>query len=302
MQNGTNAARMPMSPLRMLILVLIVVFTAEAGVMLLLPWILPETVDERARAVADSFLLTAISAPILWYVIVGPMRRWEREAIRAESLATVAQLATGVAHEVRNPLTSIKLLVQNQLQTARVPTLCEDLKVIEEEIRRMESTLNSFLDFARPTPPQRKPLELSGVVDRTLALLDGRIGKQNVRVQFETPVEPLQVHADAEQLRQVLLNLSLNAIEMMPRGGTLDIHIQRCHDHHVCLEVADTGPGIAKENMSKMFQPFFTTRETGVGLGLVISRRIAQDHGGDLLFKNRPEGGACFTLRLPLLD
>ena len=288
-----------MSAPRMFVLVIAIVFVAEAGVMILLPLFLPETVDERVQAIVDSCVLTVISAPILWFAIFEPSRRWEREAIRAEHLHTVAQLATGVAHEVRNPLTSIKLLAQTHLRTAESPALREDLNIIVEEIRRMESSLNSFLDYARPRPPQRTYLDLSQVVRRMLLLLEGRITKQHVQVEFETPQQPLYIYADPEQIRCVLLNLSLNALDMMPHGGTLSIEIECCRVDRVCVHVDDTGPGIAPEHKAHLFEPFFTTRETGVGLGLVISRRIARDHGGDLVFENRPEGGARFSLRLP---
>ena len=295
------AAAAPVSPLRVFLLVLVVVFLAEAGVMLLLPLLLQANVDERLEAVVDACLLTVISAPILWYVIIKPLRRWEREALRAENLSAIAQLATGMAHEVRNPLTAIKLLVQNYLQSVEAPALKEDLHIIEDEVRRMESTLNVFIDFARPRQMKREPLELASVVDKTLLLLEGRFAKQGVQVEFERASEQIDVYADAEQLRQILLNLCLNALDMMPQGGKLNIQIEHPPGAMARLHVRDTGPGIEKQHMSRLFEPFFTTRETGVGLGLVISQRIARDHGGDLVAKNRTTNGACFTLSIPIM-
>ncbi len=227
-------------------------------------------------------------------------RRRERETLRAEQMAYVAQLATGVAHEIRNPLTSVKMLVQANREGGEARSLSpEDLQVIEGEIRRMEHCLQTFLDYARPPKPERKPVDLTALVQRTFALVEGRAGPQNVQLRFEPPAERIQVEADAGQIQQVLLNLALNALDAMPQGGTLEIQIHP-RDGRVELAVRDAGPGIAASMQGKLFQPFATSKEKGVGLGLAISRRIAEDHGGSLDVQSGIEGGACFVLQLPL--
>ena len=227
-------------------------------------------------------------------------RRRDQETLRADQMALVAQLATGVAHEIRNPLTSIKMLVQsNQEFGSDQPLSHDDLRIIEGEIRRMERCLHTFLDFARPPKPERWPLDLAVEVQRTFALLEVRAARQNVDLRFVPAAESMLVDADGGQVQQLLLNLALNSLDAMPAGGTLIVTLRNT-DGAVEMDVLDTGPGIAHAMRGQLFQPFATSKEKGVGLGLVISRRIAEDHGGSLTEQNRPAGGACFTLRLPL--
>ena len=230
----------------------------------------------------------------------GVARGLGRSVLRAEALAEVGQLAAGMAHELRNPLTAIKMLVQTNREEAEVRGLpAEDLNVIEQEILRMEGRLNVFIDFARPPKPERRRVDLKAVVDQTLALVGGRARKQRVTLVFAPPETPVEVEADGEQVRQLLVNLALNALDVMPRGGTLEIELRPPSDHHAELEVRDTGPGIPRRHLSRLYEPFFTSKETGLGLGLSVSQRIARDHGGSLRATNRPQGGACFVLRLP---
>jgi signal transduction histidine kinase len=235
--------------------------------------------------------------------VVSKLQQREREVLRAEQLAAVGQLAAGVAHELRNPLTSIKMLVQASREEAAARGLeGEDLHVIELEIRRMERTLQTFLDFARPPKPACRRLDLASAVQRTLALVGGRARKQQVAVTFRPPQTPVLVEADEEQLQQLLVNLTLNALDVMPRGGGLEIEIRPprgTERGRVEVCVRDTGPGIAAEVLPRLFQPFVSGKETGLGLGLVTSRRIAESHGGSLEGHNQPGGGACFVLRLP---
>lgn len=224
----------------------------------------------------------------------------ERQMVRAEQMAAIGQVAAGVAHELRNPLTSIKGLVQVNLREADARGVpAEDLRVIEHEVRRMERSLQTFLDFARPPRPDRRRLDLSVVVDRVYDLVGGRARKQQVRIRFSRPDGPVCVDGDQDQLQQLLLNLVLNALDAMPHGGTVETTLRAPRGGHVELLVRDTGPGIAAHILPKVFETFVSSKETGVGLGLPVSRRIADDHGGTLSAHNPAGGGACFALRLP---
>jgi len=232
--------------------------------------------------------------------VVKRLQQREREVLRAEQLAGVGQLAAGVAHELRNPLTSIKMLVQTNREDAESRGLpAEDLFIIEQEIRRMERSLQNFLDFARPPKLERRPLNLASAVERTFALIAGRARKQRVALEFAPPPEPVMVEADTEQLQQLLVNLTLNALDSMAHGGTLRVELSAAVAGSAELRVLDTGSGIAADLLPRLFQPFVSTKETGLGLGLVVSQRIAEAHAGSLVPANRPDGGACFTLRLP---
>jgi PAS domain S-box-containing protein len=227
----------------------------------------------------------------------------ERDLLRSDQMATVGQVAAGVAHELRNPLTAVKGLVQVNIKEARSRGLpADDLRVIEQEIRRMERTLQAFLDFARPPRPERRRMSLIPLIDQTLALVRGRVEKQKVSLQVFRPAGPVAVEGDADQLQQLLLNLAMNALDVVPRRGSLEIELRLPQSGWVEVRVSDSGPGIAPALLTRVFEPFFSGKDTGLGLGLglTVSRRIAEDHGGSLDAFNRPEGGACFVLRLPV--
>lgn len=418
--NDSILMRLFTTPWRILGLVLVVVFAVEVLVMLLLPRLLPADLPVFWEALIDSALLTFICAPLLWWVIISPLRRIaleaqalsstvvanagdgiitvdssgnilsynsaahqlfghaakeilakpisdvlpnislkstavgeaaetcgrrrtgdifpasvsvrrigdddqspavivvrdltesqraeeqrtaairEQEALRAQQMATLAQLATGVAHEIRNPLTAIKMLIQSTQPDGDTTTLpTEDVKIVEDQIRRMEQSVNALLDFARPSPAERKSLVLREVIPDVLRLLEGQAKKQGVRLAFEESVGDLALDADRDQIQQLVLNLGLNALSVMPNGGTVTFSVESHTDGMVCVLVSDTGPGIAPEIQSEIFKPFFTTRKQGVGLGLNICKRIAEDHGGRITAANNSSGGAIFELCLP---
>jgi signal transduction histidine kinase len=233
-------------------------------------------------------------------------RKWlrqgenDKQLLRAEQMMAVGQVAAGVAHELRNPLTSIKGLIQVNLRELGDRGLpIGDLEVIEHEIRRMEKTLQTFLDFARPPKPERRLQDIAAIVERVMAVVGGRARKQTVLLRFLQPESPATAEVDGDQLQQLLLNLILNALDAMPHGGTIEIELRSPLDGFLEIYVRDTGPGIAPHIVPKVFETFVSSKETGVGLGLPLSRRIAEDHGGTLTAYNLPDAGACFLLRLP---
>lgn len=231
--------------------------------------------------------------------VVARLHQREREVLRAEQMAAVGQLAAGVAHELRNPLTAVKMLIQmsrEDFENRGLPS--EDLQIIENEIRRLERSLQTFLDFARPPKMARRLLDLSAVIGEALDLIAGRARKQGVEVRFVRPEAPVHLEADGEQIRQLVINLSMNALDMMPEGGVLTAEVER-GAQEAKVRVSDTGAGIAASVLPRLFEPFVSSKETGLGLGLVVSRRIAEEHGGHLSGANRDSGGACFTLELP---
>jgi len=230
--------------------------------------------------------------------VVSQLQQREREVLRAEQLAAVGQLAAGVGHELRNPLTSIKMLVQAGLEDEGAGLSAGDLAVIEAEVRRMERSLQTFLNFARHPKPERRRTDLRAVIETVVGLTHGRAEKQKVECRVEAPDGAVPIVADAGQIQQVLVNLVLNALDAMPGGGVLTIAV-RCPAYRVEIEVADTGSGVPSEVLPRLFQPFVSSKDTGLGLGLVISRRIAEDHGGTIDVYNRPGGGVSSLLTLP---
>jgi len=242
--------------------------------------------------------------------VVERLQTSQREALRAEQLADLGQLAAGLAHELRNPLTSMKTLVQAAREHGPTGTLDgRDLEILEEEITRLNDAIQLFLDYARPPKPVCQRVDLRDLVSRTIQLVSLRAEQQDVSIVMDFPDELPPFHGDPQQMRQVLLNLFLNAFESMPHGGTLSINgcVERppgdgeAGAHPVVvIEVTDTGGGIPAGVETRMFEPFFSTKETGTGLGLPVCVRIIEEHGGVLEATNSRSGGAVFTLRLPL--
>jgi signal transduction histidine kinase len=229
--------------------------------------------------------------------------RQQRELLRAEQLSAVGQLAASVAHEVRNPLTSVKLLVEGALRPRDPrPLRDEDLRVIHGEVVRLEQTVQSFLDFARPPALKREKCDLRDVLAQAVELVRARARQLGIALEVASGDDPVRVEIDRGQFCTVLVNLFINALDAMPRGGRLQVTLRAAPDGGYRLDVADTGPGIAPEIAARLFTPFLSTKPTGTGLGLSISRRIVEEHGGALTAANRPAGGACFSITLPAGD
>jgi signal transduction histidine kinase len=231
--------------------------------------------------------------------VVEQLQQREYEVLRAEQLAAVGQVAAGVAHELRNPLTAIKMLAQTGLEGAPPAGLpAEDLEVIEQEVRRMEQCIQTFLDFARPPRSERRRTDLAEVVRRALTLAEGRAHRQKVTLGAEGLEQPLLVEIDPQQINQVLLNLLLNSLDALPRGGTIRVSVRR-KPTAVEVQVQDSGPGIAPRIQMRLFEPFVTSKENGLGLGLSICQRLVEAHGGTIRGENAASGGALFTVALP---
>ena len=226
--------------------------------------------------------------------VVERLQQREREVLRAEQLAAVGQVAAGVAHELRNPLTSVKMLVQTGLEgPAPVGLPPDDLAIIEHEVRRMEACIQTFLDFARPPHAEPRRTDLLGVVRRAAALVDGRARRQKVRCVVDLPPGPIEREIDANQIQQVLVNLLLNALDALPQGGTVHLDVRAAGDAEVEVRVRDDGPGIAPEVQKRLFEPFLSTKETGLGLGLSICRRLVERTAAPFTAPTARKGAPC---------
>ena len=240
--------------------------------------------------------------------VVERLQESRREALRAEQLAAVGQMAAGIAHELRNPLMAMKILVQAASE-ASPPNLADrDLVVLEEEITRLERSAETFLDFARPPEIERRTFDLKLLAGQVIDLVSPRASRQGIQIACDFPEgQSIPIRADMGQVRQVLLNLLLNALDAMPQGGQVSVRIETADDAGngssgwVTVRVRDAGCGLPSELGSKIFEPFVSTKPTGIGLGLSICKRIVESHGGQIQAGNRPEGGAEFTIRLPAI-
>lgn len=231
------------------------------------------------------------------------LSKTEAQLIRSEKLAALGQLAAGIAHEIRNPLTSINILIHSL--ASNLPSgdcRKEDLNVIEEEIHRINEIVDQFLRFAKPAPPHLQKEEIISILQETLQLLRPQMEKQKIVVQREFQPLPL-VLMDREQMKQVFLNLLLNAVQAMPNGGRLLLkgHIPE-KDRWIKLSIQDSGFGIPREDMDRLFDPFFSTKEGGIGLGLSIAHRIIDQHQGKIEVESCPGKGTLFTVWLPIYD
>ena len=238
--------------------------------------------------------------------VLRRLRQTEKDALRAEQLAWVGQMAAGIAHEIRNPLMAIKLLVQAAAERReRTGFRSQDLLVLEEEIVRMEQIVSGFLDFSRSPRLEPRPVDVKELAEQVAGGVRARAELQGVEVVIEPASGPTVASADPNQLRQVLFNLLFNALEAQPQGGRVGIRIglHPAADGSPELEVAveDDGPGLPADLGDRVFEPFVSTKETGLGLGLSICRRIAETHGGSLTAALSGTGGSVFTLRLPVV-
>jgi two-component system, NtrC family, sensor kinase len=232
------------------------------------------------------------------------LKQTQAQLIRAEKLSAVGELASGVAHEINNPLTTILgqshlLLGEADLKQA----VRERVRVISEETARAARIVQNLLMFARHYTPERRPCSLSEQARRVLDLKAYQMAQDQIRVETDFAACP-PVYADENQIQQVLLNLVQNAHQAMrqhPGPRVLTVRV-RATDENAVMEVLDTGPGVATDILPKIFDPFFTTKPAGhgSGLGLSVSYGIVSEHAGRLRAENRPEGGAAFVIELPL--
>ncbi|MGH7596569.1 MAG: ATP-binding protein [bacterium] len=227
---------------------------------------------------------------------------------RAEKLASLGKVAASVAHEIRNPLTAIKMLIYSMHEDlARDHEKRKDLAVILKEIDRLERFVQNFLQFARPPDPVLAAININETVHETLTLLAPRLQQNGVAAREIYHSNHHQIIADADQLKQVVMNLVLNALESMPDGGQLTaetLWIQPAADNEgkarTQIRISDTGSGIPHELLDSIFDPFVSGRKNGVGLGLSVAYQIVNQHEGWMEAANNPAGGATFTVSLPM--
>lgn len=225
---------------------------------------------------------------------------------RAEQMKMVGEMAAGLVHEIKNPLTGIKATMQVLLEQGSCGK--EDrvvLSKVMDEVKRIEALMKSLLDFAKPPKPQFVPVDINAILESTLAFsipyssIASNWGKAiEVKRAFDAHLP--MISADPRQMQQVFLNLLMNALEAMPEGGVLTVRTSRVASAgEIRIDVADTGKGIDDKTGEKIFQPFFTTKHKGTGLGLAITKRFVEMHGGTIEVEKNRGGGTVFRIYLP---
>jgi signal transduction histidine kinase len=256
-------------------------------------------------AIGLSLVLLLIGAG---YVIWAYKRNklLQRQAQKADRMAYVGTLASGLAHEIRNPLNSMNMnvqLIQEELLEQRpsgdVPELYNMLDATRKEILRLERLVSSFLMFARPTQLQTHPTHINELLGDTLKFLEPEIQKSGIELKTNFDEGLPQIDVDENQLRQALLNIIQNGIQVLQPHKMLEIRTHRQNGNKVAVTVRDEGPGISKEEQKNIFKVFYSTRRGGTGLGLPIAQRIAELHRGDIEVESTPGEGTMFTLVLP---
>ncbi len=226
-----------------------------------------------------------------------------QQLLQAEKLASLGELSAGIVHEVRNPLASIKGAIEILEDELRVDSpRREFVGLAKGEIDRLDRLVGEFLRFARPTEPSKTPTDPNEIVDSITGLIENQAASQSVAVVRDLQKNLPLVLVDAEQIKQVVLNLAINALQAMPQSNGADQTITFRtfqQDNNFVVEVTDSGSGIDPTNLSKIFDPFYTTKDKGVGLGLSIAHKIATQHGGHLT-ANRTTHLTTFTLTIPL--
>ena len=223
-----------------------------------------------------------------------------REIARSQRLASIGSLAAGVAHEIRNPLSSIKgFATYFQERYRDVEADRETAAIMIEEVDRLNRVVGQLLELSRPVEIARQPVRLEDLIARSLALVESRAREAGIEIKTMIPSPPPRARLDADRMQQVLLNLYLNAMDAMDGGGTLAVAIRARKDGRLAIEVADTGQGMDDQQQQRIFDPYFTTKSSGTGLGLAIVHNIMEAHNGSISVDSRPGTGTTVRCMLP---
>ena len=225
----------------------------------------------------------------------------EKRLVESEKLATAGQMAAGLAHEIRNPLTSIKMLGQVlQGRLKEEPENHQMLTSMVKEIDRLDGIIKELIERTKPGDLNLEWEDVSLLVAEVTRLTGENLAARDILIEYALESELPKIQMDRKKIMQVLWNLILNARDAMPQGGRMVITTRRVEEAMVEITVDDTGGGLGTQDPESLFRPFYTTKPEGMGLGLAISRKIVEKHGGSLTLENRPEGGARARVRLPV--
>ena len=234
-------------------------------------------------------------------------RRTAQQAIESERFNALTLLAAGVAHEIGNPLNSLHIHLQlmersvQNLSDGAKTELQQSIDIARSEVNRLDSIVTQFLRAIRPSRPQLRPENINAIVEEAVRFFMPEIQDRDIVVEQELRSDLPLLQLDRDQMKQAFYNVIKNSLEAMKRRGTLLIRTDR-DDTHVLITFVDSGGGMSAENLSRVFEPYFTTKPSGTGLGLLIVRRIVREHGGELSIESGQDKGLTLMIRLPYID
>lgn len=245
--------------------------------------------DEQGHLEGEVLLLRDLSE----------IRSLEKELRRSERLAALGKMAAGVAHEVRNPLSSIKGLAMLLKERGNTVAADESADLLVKEVERLNRSISELLDYARPAKLQRRMAAPAEIVGKAVSLVQADASSLGINISTDVPVDLPEVCVDVDKINQVMLNLLLNGVQAMPQGGDLTISAT-VDGANLLVTLRDTGEGIVADHLPRIFDPYFTTKSSGTGLGLAISTKIIEEHGGSIRVSSREGQGTEVCLQLPL--
>jgi two-component system NtrC family sensor kinase len=262
--------------------------------------------DLRLFTVFSSLAAAALQNASLYSDLKGKMNELkvaQEQLIHSTKMAAIGELAANVAHEINNPLTCVLGYTTHLLKTLHLPEAPKRiLGMMEQETLRVRKIIRNLLDFARHKPSWMQPTDIALPLRETVALVQGIAEAASVKIREDYPLSPVRVNMDHNEIKQVFINIINNALHAMPQGGELGIRLDSVHDNELVVEFSDTGIGILPDNLDKIFEPFFSTKNSGdgTGLGLSISYRIVHNHGGRIETESEPGRGTVFRVFLPV--
>ena len=238
-------------------------------------------------------MITNVFLAIIAVLIVGfvllliRLRQMNRETKTKMDLTEAGILASGLAHEIRNPLNSIKINLQLLQEDLEELTMTEDqqescketFRMVNDEILRLDGLMTNFLTYARPIDLKPAPVDLRGFLQELVTFLQGQADERQVTIELTMPEEPLELELDTQKIRQALLNILVNDIQILGAGGCIQVELKLLRDLAI-IRISDNGPGVPDDIANRIFVPFFTTKEGGSGVGLALARQVMTAHGG----------------------
>lgn len=246
-------------------------------------------------------LIIACGVALYW---VRRMLLLERRAREAERLAELGTLTGGLAHEIKNPLSTVQLNLQLLAEdltpdNPAYPRIVNRLKTVQKETSRLRDILDDFLRYAGKLELDRQPTDLNELLEELVDFFLPQAQLQKTRVRLKRPDQPIQAPVDSKLIKQAVLNLMLNSLQAMPEGGELILSAAQL-DGKATIDVIDTGKGIPPDAVTRIFDAYYTSKKGGTGLGLAMAQRIIREHGGAIRVKSEPGKGSNFTVEIPL--